>query len=59
MYILKNAFKNLCRNKGRNFLVGIILFLIILGISVSIIINTTTNAIIDNYKQRFGCNVLI
>ena len=28
MYIIKNAMKNLCRSKGRNLLIGIIVFVI-------------------------------
>lgn len=59
MYILKNAIKNLGRNKGRNILMGIILFAIILTTAIAIIINTTTVAIIEDYKARFGSEVTI
>lgn len=59
MYILQNAVKNIGRNKGRNFLLAIILFVIILTTAISIIINNTTEAIIDDYKTRFGAEVYI
>ena len=59
MYILINAIKNLGRNKGRNALMAIIIFAIILAAAVSIIINTTTSAIIADHKARFGSEVSI
>lgn len=59
MYIISNAVKNIGRNKGRNILMTIIVFAIILTIAVSIIINTTTAAIITDYKSRFGAEVSI
>ncbi|WP_250675911.1 FtsX-like permease family protein [Paraclostridium ghonii] len=54
MYILKNALSNLTRNKGRNMLVGIIMIAILSCTAISIIINTASNKIIDDYKSRFG-----
>ena len=59
MYIITNAIKNIGRNKGRNSLMAIILFAIILTTAVSIIINTTTSVIIKDYKARFGAEVSI
>ncbi len=59
MYIIQNAIKNIGRNKGRNILMGIIIFAILLTSAVSIIINTTTGAIIADYKNRFGSEVFI
>ncbi|WP_026478715.1 ABC transporter permease [Alkaliphilus transvaalensis] len=59
MYIITNAVKNIGRNKGRNILMAIIIFAIILTTAVSIIINTTTSAIITDYKSRFGAEVSI
>lgn len=59
MYIIANAIKNIGRNKGRNSLMAIIIFAIILTTAVSIIINTTTSAIISDYKARFGAEVSI
>ena len=59
MYIIKNAIKNISRNKGRNILTAVIIFAIILTTAVSIIINTTTKTIIEDYKSRFGSEVNI
>ncbi|MDR0885293.1 MAG: ABC transporter permease [Clostridiales Family XIII bacterium] len=57
MYIITNALKNLGRNKGRNFLIGIILLVIIVATAIAIIINSTASSIIDDYKGRFGSEV--
>ena len=59
MYIFKNALKNLGRNKGRNIMIGVIIFAIIATTAVSLIINNTSGKIIDDYKSRFGAEVLI
>ncbi len=59
MYIFRNAVKNIGRNKGRNILLAVIIFAIILTTAVSIIINTTTSAIIKDYKARFSAEVAI
>lgn len=59
MYIFKNALKNLSRNKGRNILLGIIMTAILSCTAISIIINTTSNEIIKDYKDRFGAEVFI
>ena len=59
MYIIKNSLKNILRNRGRNILIGIILLGIITSTVVAFSINTTTNNIIDNYKNRFGTEVTI
>lgn len=59
MYIFKNALKNLGRNKGRNVLMGVIIFVIIATTTVSLIINNTSSKIIDDYKSRFGAEVFL
>ena len=59
MYIIKNALKNIVRNKGRNLLVGAILLGIITSTVVAFSINSTTTGIIDNYKDQFGTEVTI
>ncbi|WP_270941670.1 ABC transporter permease [Romboutsia lituseburensis] len=59
MYIFKNALKNLARNKGRNTLLGIIMTAILSCTAISILINTTSNEIIKDYKDRFGAEVFI
>ncbi|MGL5869349.1 ABC transporter permease, partial [Clostridium chrysemydis] len=59
MYILKNSLKNLIRNKGRNALLLVIMIAILSSTAVAIIINTTSNGIIQDYKNRFGSEVFI
>lgn len=59
MYIIRNAFKNLIRNKGRNMLVGAIIFAIITTTVIALCINNTTKGIIDDYKDRFGSEVFL
>lgn len=59
MYILKNALKNLGRNKDRNILLGIIIFVVILSTTVALVINTTSKNIIEDYKTRFGSKVTL
>ena len=59
MYILKNAFCNVLRNKGRNTLIGLIIFIIIVSTVVALMINSTTGSVIDDYKNRFASVVSI
>lgn len=59
MYIFKNAVKNIGRNKGRNTLLAVIIFAIILTTAVSLIINSTTTVIIEEYKSRFGSEIAL
>ncbi|MPW24269.1 FtsX-like permease family protein [Alkalibaculum sp. M08DMB] len=59
MYIFQNALKNVVRNKGRNILIGIIIFAIITTTVITLGINNTANGIIDDYKTRFGSEVTI
>ncbi|WP_194191215.1 ABC transporter permease [Clostridium chrysemydis] len=59
MYILKNSLKNLMRNKGRNILLLIIMIATLSCTAVSVIINTTSNGIIQDYKNSYGSEVFI
>jgi putative ABC transport system permease protein len=59
MYILINALENIGRNKGRNILIGLVLFAIIGTSVVGLVINSTTSAIIGDYRTRFGSRVTI
>ena len=59
MYILNNALKNLFRNKGRNILLAIIMIAILSCTAVAIIINNTSDGIIEDYKNKFGSEVFI
>lgn len=57
MYVLRHAFANLKRNRGRNILLGIVIFLIIILTAISTILHATSTLIIQNYKDRFGSEV--
>lgn len=57
MYVLRHAFANLKRNRGRNILLGIVIFLIIALTAISTILHATSTLIIQNYKDRFGSEV--
>lgn len=59
MFFLQNALKNLVRNKGRNLMIGAIIFVIILTTVISLIINNTSSAVIEDYKERFASEVYI
>lgn len=54
MYIFIESIKNVFRNKGRNFLLGLVVFVLIASTSVALIINGTTKEIIQDYKSSFG-----
>lgn len=57
MYILHNAFRNVLRNRGRNTLISSIILVIIISTVVGLIINNTTDGIIEDYKDRFAAEV--
>ncbi|MDR3072002.1 MAG: FtsX-like permease family protein [Clostridiales Family XIII bacterium] len=57
MYILLNAFQNLLRNRGRNLMMGGIIFVIIISVVTALMINNTANGVINDYKNRFGSEV--
>ena len=57
MYIITNALKNLKRNKGRNILVGVVLFAIIATTVVTLSITNTAQSMIDRQQQMFGSRV--
>ncbi|MDD3452850.1 MAG: ABC transporter permease [Bacilli bacterium] len=52
MYILKNAYTNIIRAKGRNILLGIIVMAITIGACIAITINKSGNAIVSSYKEN-------
>lgn len=51
MFILKNAWKNITRNKGRNILIGIIIIVISAATSVTLAIMNSSNTLINSYKN--------
>ena len=59
MYIVTNALQNIGRNKGRNILIGLVMLAIIASTVICLVITSTTAAIIDDYKTRFGAQVFL
>ena len=52
MYILKNAWKNIIRNKGRNILIGIIVIVIAAASSITLAIRESANDIVRAYREK-------
>lgn len=52
MYIIKNAYLNIIRGKGRNILIGIIITAITISACVSLSINKSASALIQSYKDN-------
>lgn len=57
MYLIGHALKNIVRNKGRYLLIGAVLIICLTSITVSAMIHFTTEAVIDDYSDRFGASV--
>jgi putative ABC transport system permease protein len=57
MYIIMNALQNLARNRGRNLMIGGIIFVIIVSVVTALMIHNTADSVIDDYKTRFGSEV--
>lgn len=54
MYILKNSFQNLLRNRGRNFLILLIALVTLTSVTLSFSIRALSNLAISRYKDSFG-----
>lgn len=52
MYIFKNAFISITRNKGRNVLMGIILIVIATSCAITLAIKNTASTLITSYKEK-------
>ncbi|MBR2840659.1 MAG: FtsX-like permease family protein [Bacilli bacterium] len=59
MYILKNALISIFRNKGRNILIGIIIFIISLASTIMLAINNTASDLIASYESAYEKEVTI
>jgi len=59
MYILKNSFKNLLRNKQRNALLSFITLIIITAVVVAVIIQNSAIGVIKNFEESHGAEVMI
>ena len=53
MYILKNAWLTITRNKGRNILIGIIIVVIAAASAVTLAIRNSATKLIESYKEQY------
>lgn len=51
MYIIKNAFASISRNKGRNILIGIIITVIACACTIALAIRNTANMTVEEYQN--------
>ena len=59
MFILKNAWISIKRNKGRNILIGIIILIIACACTITLAIKNTAGYLIDSYKNAYDKEVTI
>ncbi len=59
MFILKNAIKNIFRNKGRSILLSILLIFLFTGVSVSMIIGSSAQNISQEYKEKISVSAVL
>jgi putative ABC transport system permease protein len=59
MYVIEHALLNLGKNKGRNILLGIIMFAVIASAFIGMAIFNTSTVIIDNARVEFDSMVRI
>ncbi len=53
MYIFKNAFISIKRNKGRNFLLGVIIFVIACATTIALAIRSSADTLIQSYSDKY------
>lgn len=59
MFIFKNAFISITRNKGRNILIGVIILVIACAVTVALAINNTATDLINSYKSSYDKELTI
>lgn len=59
MYILKNAFISITRNKGMNILIGIIILVIACCSTITLAIKNTSTSLINSYKDAYKVEATI
>ena len=59
MYILKNAWISISRNKGRNILIGLIILVIAAAVTITLAINNTATDLINSYVSAYDKEVTI
>lgn len=59
MYILKNAFISITRNKGRNLLIGIIVVVIACATTIALAIRSSAKNLIESYENQYDVTATI
>lgn len=59
MYILKNAWISITRNKGRNILMGIIILVIACATTISLAIISASNKLVSFYQEKYDITATI
>lgn len=59
MYILKNAWKNIIRNKGRNLLIAVIIIVVSGACAVTLSILNSANKIVKSYEESYEVEATI
>lgn len=59
MYILKNAWVSITRNKGRNILMGIIIVVIACATAVSLAIISAADKLVESYSNKYDITATI
>lgn len=59
MYILKNAWISMTRNKGRNLLIGIIILVIAVSASISLAIQNSASKLIESYENSYDITATV
>ena len=59
MFILKNAFISITRNKSRNILIGVIILVIAAASTVTLAIKNTATDLINSYKDSYDKELTI
>ena len=54
MFIFKNAWISIIRNKGRNILIGVIILVIACACTITLAINNTASDLIDAYSNSYS-----
>ncbi len=59
MYIFKNAFTSISRNKGRNILIGIIIIVISAACAITLSIRNSASKIVTAYESKYNVEATI
>ncbi len=59
MYVFKNAFTSISRNKGRNILIGIIIIVISAACAITLSIRNSADKIVEAYENKYNVEATI